>query len=61
VLERLRGRLATRMEAIGDTFERCSWYRDRFTENRVIVRGARGDFHREFGTDIAVDTAPQPK
>jgi len=61
MLERLRGRLAARMEAIGDTFERCSWYREHCTENRVIVRGARGEFHREFGADIAVDTAPRPQ
>lgn len=61
LLERQRRRLAARMEAIGDSFERCSWYRDECTENRVILRGARGDFHREFGADIAVDTAPGPK
>lgn len=59
-LERLRSQMKARMDAIGDTFEKCSWYRDRFTENRVIVKGARGEFHREFGSDVPVDTTLPP-
>jgi arylsulfatase A-like enzyme len=57
-LKRLRNQMNQRLESIGDTFEKCSWYRDRFTENRVIVRGARGAFHREFGLDVPADTSP---
>lgn len=45
----------------GDTFEKCSWYRDAFTENRVIVKGARGTFHREFGADVPVETTRREK
>ena len=56
VLTRLRKQMEGRMKAIGDTFEKCSTYRDLFTENRVILRGARGTFHREFGKDILVET-----
>jgi len=60
-LTRLRERMNQRLTKIGDTFEKCSWYRDHFTENRVIVRGARGEFHREFGSDVPVDTTrPKP-
>jgi arylsulfatase A-like enzyme len=57
-LKRLRDQMNQRLSAIGDTFEKCSWYRDRFTDNRVIIRGARGEFHREFGADVPVDTSP---
>ena len=54
-LKRLRTQMNARLSKIGDTFEKCSWYRDHFTENRVIVRGARGPFHREFGADVPVE------
>jgi hypothetical protein len=43
------------MKELGDTFEACSWYRDQWTENRVILRGAKGEFHRELGPDVEVD------
>jgi len=56
-LARLRDGMNQRLAKIGDTFEKCSWYRDHFTENRVIVRGAHGEFHREFGADVPVDTS----
>jgi arylsulfatase A-like enzyme len=60
-LNLLRGQMNQRMNRIGDSFEKCSWYRDHFTENRVIVSGARGIFHREFGADVPVDTSrPKP-
>jgi arylsulfatase A-like enzyme len=60
-LKLLRGQMDQRMNQIGDSFEKCSWYRDHFTENRVIVSGARGIFHREFGADVPVDTSrPKP-
>lgn len=35
-----RGRLKARMDALNDTFEACTWYRDNWTENRVILRTA---------------------
>jgi len=40
VIQRFRKLLKKRMQEIGDTFERCSWYRDRWTENRIIKRTA---------------------
>ncbi|NBD24549.1 sulfatase family protein [Paenibacillus glycinis] len=39
-LDRFRELLARRMSRIGDTFERCTWYRDHWTEDRRIVRTA---------------------
>ena len=56
-LYRLRDQLNQRLGAIGDTFEKGSWYRDRFTDSRVIIRGARGEFLRKFGPDVSVDTS----
>jgi arylsulfatase A-like enzyme len=41
-LERLRRGLRERMEAIDDGFEACTWYRDHWTKDRIIQRGARG-------------------
>jgi len=32
--------LKQRMVALNDTFEACTWYRDNWTENRVILRTA---------------------
>lgn len=42
LLAEYRVLLAERMAAIGDTFEACTWYRDHWTRDRVILRGARG-------------------
>ena len=33
---RLRGILNTRMTALGDAFQSCTWYGDHWTENRII-------------------------
>ncbi len=41
----LRDMLRERMEAIGDTNEASTWYRDHWTRDRVILRGARGGTH----------------
>ena len=41
-MRRFRDMLAARMKSIGDTFEQCTWYRDRWTKDRIIVRTARG-------------------
>ena len=38
--ERFRTKLARRMDALGDTFEGCTWYRDHWTEDRRILRSA---------------------
>ncbi|MCP4644670.1 MAG: sulfatase-like hydrolase/transferase, partial [bacterium] len=41
-MERFRAMLADRMNDLNDTFEACTWYRDRWTKDRIILRGARG-------------------
>ena len=43
--QRLRDLLKRKMKEIGDTFERCTWYRDNWTRDRNILRGARGGKH----------------
>jgi arylsulfatase A-like enzyme len=40
VLARCRAMLKKRMTALKDTFEVCTWYRDHWTEDRVVVRTA---------------------
>ena len=40
-LTRLRNVLARKMAAINDTFECCTWYRDHWTKDRCVLRGAR--------------------
>ncbi|MCL2645837.1 MAG: sulfatase [Phycisphaerales bacterium] len=42
VLEKFRGMLKTKMAELNDTFEACTWYRDHWTKDRVVLRGARG-------------------
>jgi len=39
-LQAFRAQLRDRLAAINDTFEPCTWYRDRWTEDRVILRTA---------------------
>jgi hypothetical protein len=42
-LERFRGMLAGKMKSLNDNFEKCTWYRDNWTDgNRNIIRTARG-------------------
>lgn len=40
VLEDFRASLQTRLAALNDTFEQCTWYRDHWIEDRVILRSA---------------------
>ena len=40
VLQRFRGLLEEKMKQVGDTFESCTWYRDNWTEDRIILRTA---------------------
>jgi arylsulfatase A-like enzyme len=44
VIEYFRGLLKERMKELNDGFEKCTWYRNRWTENRIILRSAKGDF-----------------
>jgi arylsulfatase A-like enzyme len=42
-LERFREMLAGKMNSLNDTFEKCTWYMDNWTDgNRNIIRTARG-------------------
>lgn len=43
-VERLRSFMESRMAAINDTNEECTWYRDHWTDNRCIIAAARGHF-----------------
>jgi arylsulfatase A-like enzyme len=40
VMRGFRTLLERKMNEIGDTFESCSWYRDHWTEDRIIVKTA---------------------
>jgi len=40
LLRDFRVALKGRMAALGDTFEACTWYRDHWTDDRVILRSA---------------------
>jgi arylsulfatase A-like enzyme len=48
LLGHFRTMLKKRMEEMGDTFETCTWYRDHWTEDRVIQRSATSDFSRHI-------------
>lgn len=41
-LTELRNKLTDKMQSVSDTFEASTWYRDHWTANRIIQRGARG-------------------
>ncbi len=40
-MDRFRDMLAARMKSLNDTFETCTWYRDNWTRDRIILRGAK--------------------
>ena len=40
MMDGFRAMLATRMAALNDGFEACTWYRDNWTEDRLILRTA---------------------
>jgi len=42
ILNRFRRMLADKMRSLNDTFEASTWYRDHWTRDRIILRGARG-------------------
>ena len=39
-LDSFRSQLRQRLAEINDTFEACTWYRDHWTEDRIILRTA---------------------
>lgn len=46
-LAELRAKLKQKMGSLNDTFETCTWYREHWTQNRSILRAAKGEFHRD--------------
>ena len=44
-----------KMLAIHDDFKPCSWYRDHWTKDRIILRASPGEFKRELGPTIKVE------
>lgn len=40
VMARFRQMLAKKMKSLNDDFQACTWYRDHWTEDRIILRGA---------------------
>jgi len=47
-LKELRSKLKAKMGQLNDTFEKCSWYRDNWTDGkRNIIRGAKGPFKKD--------------
>jgi len=42
VRKRLRTWMEKKMADLNDTFEACTWYRDNWTRDRIILRGAKG-------------------
>lgn len=54
-LTELRGKLTQKLVSIHDDFKPCSWYRDHWIKDRVIMRAGPGEFKRELGETIKVD------
>ena len=44
-LDHFRRMLKRRMQELGDGFEKCTWYREHWTHDRNILRGAKGGSH----------------
>jgi len=43
IAETFRLKLKKKMEELNDTFEKCTWYKDHWTDgNRNILKGAKG-------------------
>jgi choline-sulfatase len=55
-LKELREKMNAKMASINDEFKKCSWYRDNWTDDRVIIKGGQGEFKRELGETIKIDT-----
>ncbi len=41
-MKRFREMLADKMSGLKDEFRKCTWYRENWTKNRIILRGAKG-------------------
>lgn len=55
LLSKMRAQMDAKLESISDGFHECSWYRDNWTDNRVIVRSGPGEIKRYAGQTIPVD------
>ncbi|MEZ4726652.1 MAG: sulfatase [Caldilineaceae bacterium] len=47
-LQQLRNQLQTRLATMNDTFECCTWYRDHWTEDRIIQRTATAEIQHSL-------------
>ncbi len=56
----MREKMNRKMESISDDFQTCTWYRDHWTDNRVIIRSGPGDIKRYTGKTIVVDVNYSP-
>ncbi|MDE0820356.1 MAG: sulfatase [Opitutales bacterium] len=56
LLKTMRDKMNTRMTALSDGFHTCTWYRDNWTDDRVVTEGAQGVFKRQLGPTIPIDT-----
>lgn len=54
-LLKLRQQMNAKMKLINDDFKTCSWYRDNWTDDRVIMRAGPGVHKRELGKTIDID------
>lgn len=55
-LATMRKKMNTRLTELNDGFKPCTWYRDNWTDDRVVIKGAQGVFKRELGPTIPIDT-----
>jgi arylsulfatase A-like enzyme len=56
LLKTMREKMNTRMAELNDGFHSCTWYRDNWTDDRVVIKGAQGVFKRQLGPTIEIDT-----
>ncbi len=56
VLLELREKMKLKMLSINDEFKPCTWYRDNWTQDRVIIKTGQGTPKRQLGETIAIDT-----
>ena len=48
VRRRLKGHMQKRMDDLNDPFEKTTWYRDHWVEDRVIVRSATRELEPKY-------------
>ena len=54
-LSELRQKMNAKLASINDEFKKCSWYRDNWTKDRVIMKAGPGVFKRALGENVEID------